>query len=555
MAYVVNKNALNIKNPTTGLFEQVPMFCGESAYQIAVRYGYIGTEKEWAELMSGVGTVAIAEKANSLNLVESVGDSSTPVYFTEDGLPVKIRFKLEKSVPSDAVFTDTWRPVVISLDSDDNNSALAASQGKVLKELINGKANSDHDHNGTYYSRTETDNLLNNKLDISLKGKANGLAELDESGRVPSSQLPSYVDDVMDGYYSGGKFYADSALKTEITGEGGKIYTNLLEETNNIYRWSGSKFVSITDAPIVLGETSSTAYRGDRGKIAYDHSQTAHARTDATKTAKSNTNGNLLIDGTEVNVYTHPSGTNPHKTTKTDVGLGNVPNVATDDQTVSFTEAETLATIISKEKISLAFGKIAKAINSLISHIKDSTIHVTSDDKTKLDGIDTNANNYTHPTTSGNKHIPSGGSSGQILRWSSDGTAVWGSDNNTTYSEASTTKSGLFSSTDKTKLDGITADADAVSFTRSLASGTKIGTININGTDTVLYAPTNTDTTYSNFVKSGTGANSGLVPAPPTTAGTTKYLREDGTWATPDSTVTISASYDADNECIILNSK
>lgn len=41
---------------------------------------------------------------------------------------------------------------------------------------------------------------------------------------------------------------------------------------------------------------------------------------------------------------------------------------------------------------------------------------------------------YTHPTTSGNKHIPSGGSSGQILRWSADGTAVWGADNNTTYS-------------------------------------------------------------------------------------------------------------------------
>lgn len=77
---------------------------------------------------------------------------------------------------------------------------------------------------------------------------------------------------------------------------------------------------------------------------------------------------------------------------------------------------------------------------------------------------------YTHPTTSGNKHIPSGGSSGQILRWSADGTAVWGADNNTTY---------------------------------------------------------------SNFVKSGSGAKAGLVPAPSTTAGTTKYLREDGTWTVP----------------------
>lgn len=50
---------------------------------------------------------------------------------------------------------------------------------------------------------------------------------------------------------------------------------------------------------------------------------------------------------------------------------------------------------------------------------------------------------YTHPTTSGNKHIPSGGASGQILRWNSDGTAEWGADNNTTYSAASDTVAGL----------------------------------------------------------------------------------------------------------------
>lgn len=81
-------------------------------------------------------------------------------------------------------------------------------------------------------------------------------------------------------------------------------------------------------------------------------------------------------------------------------------------------------------------------------------------DKTKLDNIATNANNYSHPTTSGNKHIPSGGSSGQILRWSADGTAVWGADNNTTYSVATTTSNGLMSSTDKSKLDNIATNAN-----------------------------------------------------------------------------------------------
>lgn len=60
---------------------------------------------------------------------------------------------------------------------------------------------------------------------------------------------------------------------------------------------------------------------------------------------------------------------------------------------------------------------------------------------------------YTHPTASGNKHIPSGGSSGQILRWSSDGTAAWGADNNTTYNDATQSTHGLMTAADKKKLD------------------------------------------------------------------------------------------------------
>ena len=69
---------------------------------------------------------------------------------------------------------------------------------------------------------------------------------------------------------------------------------------------------------------------------------------------------------------------------------------------------------------------------------------------------------YTHPTTSGNKHIPSGGKSGQILRWSADGTAAWGADNNTTYSVATQSANGLMSDADKKKLDGIAAGADSI---------------------------------------------------------------------------------------------
>lgn len=71
---------------------------------------------------------------------------------------------------------------------------------------------------------------------------------------------------------------------------------------------------------------------------------------------------------------------------------------------------------------------------------------MSSSDKSKLDGIAVNANNYVHPTTSGNKHIPSGGSSGQILRWSADGTATWGAENDHTYGIATSSTAGLVKS-------------------------------------------------------------------------------------------------------------
>ena len=71
---------------------------------------------------------------------------------------------------------------------------------------------------------------------------------------------------------------------------------------------------------------------------------------------------------------------------------------------------------------------------------------MSSSDKSKLDGIAINANNYVHPTTSGNKHIPSGGSSGQILRWSADGTAAWGAENDHIYGIATSSTAGLVKS-------------------------------------------------------------------------------------------------------------
>lgn len=91
------------------------------------------------------------------------------------------------------------------------------------------------------------------------KGDAGGVAELDSTGKVPSTQLPSYVDDVLE--------YGNKSA-FPLSGEPGKIY--IATDTNLSYRWSGSQYVEISPS-IALGETSSTAYRGDRGKAAYDH--------------------------------------------------------------------------------------------------------------------------------------------------------------------------------------------------------------------------------------------------------------------------------------------
>ena len=138
---------------------------------------------------------------------------------------------------------------------------------------------------------------LNSYIPTSKMGIASGVATLDTTGKVPSAQLPSYVDDVLE---------YDKLASFPETGETGKIY--IAKDTNVTYRWGGTEYVEIS-ASLALGTTSSTAYYGDKGKVAYEHSQSAHARTDATATAASTDNGKIKINGSDVTVYTHPGYT------------------------------------------------------------------------------------------------------------------------------------------------------------------------------------------------------------------------------------------------------
>ncbi len=110
-----------------------------------------------------------------------------------------------------------------------------------------------------------------------LKGKPNGLAELDGNGKVPAKQLPSYVDDVMDvyatytvsptGVLQNIKLYADAGHKTPIVGERDKIYVNVTPgEVSYQFRWSGSQFIHIDSNAIIIGDITGTAYDGGKGK-------------------------------------------------------------------------------------------------------------------------------------------------------------------------------------------------------------------------------------------------------------------------------------------------
>lgn len=218
---------------------------------------------------------------------------------------------------------------------------------------------------------------LNNKVQefIDSKGAPNGLASLNESGIIPSAQLPSYVDDVIE---------VDTFSNLPGTGESGKIY--IVQDTNLTYRWSGTAYVEISKS-LALGETSSTAYPGDKGKATTDKlnktsnkvvvgpitvnpstnkivlkyqthftstnsdsedSHTINAATTSqagvmTSADKTKLNGlkdqagiTSDIDAVQTNLETHINNkSNPHEVTKDQVGLGNVDNTSDANKPIS----------------------------------------------------------------------------------------------------------------------------------------------------------------------------------------------------------------------------
>ena len=227
-------------------------------------------------------------------------------------------------------------------------------------------------------------------------GVANGVATLDGEGKVPSAQLPSFVDDVIEGYYYNSKFYRNSEHTEEITPSAGIIYVDL--PSNKTYRWGGTAYVVISDT-LALGETSSTAYRGDRGKAAYEHS--------------------LVTSG------------NPHNVTKGDVGLGSVVNTGDSATPVSggttkFTTGGAYTELNKKaDKTSTVTNvawdtnnkKLTKTINGTTSDVVTISTIKTALQLTKSDvglgNVDntsdaTKKSNFTGAVEAGNNGFPTG---------------------------------------------------------------------------------------------------------------------------------------------------
>lgn len=295
-----------------------------------------------------------------------------------------------------------------------------------------------------------------------------------EDGKVPSSQLPSYVDDVLE--------YESITLFPEI-GEGGKIYISTND--NLSYRWTGTQYIEISKS-LALGETSSTAYAGDKGKQLSELLSSEVTRATEAEQSISTTLSN------------HTSNiSNPHHVTKEQVGLGNVDNTSDINKPISALTQSALDNKVDKiegkslvldseieklsglstqsnidSSISIAKQSGDNAQSSINLHINDitnphsvtkaqvgldnvdntsdlskpistatqealdtkvnkvigkqlSTEDFTTAEKNKLSSIEDSANNYIHPTTTGNKHIPTNGSDGQLLSYLEDGTAQW----------------------------------------------------------------------------------------------------------------------------------
>lgn len=207
----------------------------------------------------------IPEWANSVQMEESVTyfpstgennilyiDTATKIQYRWDGSKYDILYDPSTSADAiEALDTKTTEAIAATNTLITAESNRAKESEAILEESLD--------------DLTTLVTSINNKI-----GANEGIATLDSGGKVPSAQLPSYVDDVIDVYVKEDEddsitLYLDEELTTEVVPESGKIYISVgAVKPNAEYRWSGSTYVNIGN-PIVIGTVTGTAYDGGKG--------------------------------------------------------------------------------------------------------------------------------------------------------------------------------------------------------------------------------------------------------------------------------------------------
>lgn len=325
-----------------------------------------------------------------LNSKSSNGHTHDDRYYTESEIDTTVT-DINSSISSHTSNTSNPHSVTkaqVGLGNVENKSS-ATIRGEITKSNVTTALGY------TPYTPNEIDNKFS-ALETNIDWKES-VSTFDDIATTYPNPIDGWTVNVKDTdytyRYNGTSWVAISA--NAIPKATNNVDGLLSKEDHTNYEDANSKKHTHSNKSVIDGISSTNVSDWDSAKT---HADSTHARTDATKVEASSTNGNIKINGTETTVYVHPSGTNPHGTTKSDVGLGNVPNVATNDQTPSYTEATTLAKLTSGEKLSVAFGKISKAITDLISHIGDSVKHITSTERTNWNAAKTHADSAHAPS-------------------------------------------------------------------------------------------------------------------------------------------------------------
>lgn len=188
--------------------------------------------------------------------------------------------------------------------------------------------------------KTEVSDVQTNLTNfMNTKSKANGLCPLDEKTQVPASFLPSYVDDVIEGYLYDGRFYEEENHITVINGEGSKIYVDLSDM--NTYRWSGTAFVLISKS-ITIGGQPGQAFDGALG---------AQLTADVNRLETGMTSLENIVNGKAeaATLTSHTNNkSNPHGVTASQIGLGNVDNTSDSAKPVSSAQQAALDNKVDK---------------------------------------------------------------------------------------------------------------------------------------------------------------------------------------------------------------